>query len=82
MVVTRSATGLPLVKKTVVVQSTLQILYVLCMMCICTCHCSKLASECGANPKKYQEKLPEAFACLFYHLINLFTWLFVYLLIN
>ena len=55
IVVTRSTTGLPLVKKTVVVQSTHQILYVyvyvmydvyLCMLLL------RLASECEANPKK------------------------------
>ena len=55
IVVTRSTTGLPLVKKTVVVQSTHQILYVyvyvmydvyLCMLL------PRLASECEANPKK------------------------------
>ena len=40
------------------------------MTCICACHCSRLACECEANPKKYQEKLLEAFDCLFYHLIN------------
>ena len=81
MVVTRSATGLPLVQKTVVVQSTHQISCVLCMMCICTCHCSRLASECGANPKKYQEKLPEAFDFLLYHLINKSIYLLVCLFI-
>ena len=55
IVVARSTTGLPLVKKTVVVQSTHQILYVyvyvmydvyLCMSLL------RLASECEANPKK------------------------------
>ena len=55
IVVTRSTTGLPLVKKTVLVQSTYQILYVyvyvmydvyLCMSLL------RLASECEANPKK------------------------------